>query len=139
MSNKNIFEPFKTPIGQLSYPVLFEPKTDKFSGKIQYSVEILFEKGNPELIAMKEYLKNCVREKFDGKTPPEGFENHIKLKDGNLKINKKTGLVFPEYANKEYMIVRSNSEHKPKIYDREAKIMTDSKGIVGGDFGIVFF
>ena len=139
MSNKNIFDPFKTPVGQFSYPVLFEPRADKFSGKIQYSIEILFEKGNPELIAMKEYLKNCVKEKFDGKAPPEGFENHIKLKDGDLKIDKKTGLVYPEYANKEYLTIRSNSEHKPQVYDQQAKPMVDPKGILGGDFGVIFF
>jgi len=116
-----------TPVGQASYPRLFQPQLNEDNGKYYYAVDILFDK-QTDLSLLKSAIDKVAKDKWGDKIP--AF-NHPNFKDGDLK-RKKNGDKVPAYLGKIYITVKNT--HKPGVVDAQAQPILSEQEIYGGCF-----
>jgi len=115
-----------TPVGRVSYPILFEPKVNPLNQKLQYSVDILFDK-KTDLSELKKLEEDLI-----ANTWPKEKPNNLRspFKNGNSKNN-------PEYEDCIYITFKSND--KPGVVDGSVQSIIDKGEVYGGCYGRVSF
>jgi hypothetical protein len=128
------------PTGVASFPKLFVPEALMEGKAPVYSITILWDK-SADLSALEQAIKNAEEKKFPPNdagesTVPAGLRSPIK--DGDLKISKKTGKVRPEYAGKYFIQTTCKEDEAPKVVDGRLEKIIDKKQIYGGMLANVY-
>ena len=101
-----------TPTFRASFVHVFEPRQNEQSGKLEYSVKMIFDK-DADLAPVKEIIKEAIRNKW-GSNPPKNLK--VPLRDGNDSDLDK----YPEDANK--IIANAKSVmYPPGLIDAKTK------------------
>lgn len=101
-----------TPTFRASFVNVFEPRQNEQSGKLEYSVKMIFDK-DADLTGLKEIIKEAIRNKW-GTNPPKSLK--MPLRDGNESDLDK----YPEDENK--IIANAKSvAYPPGIIDGRTK------------------
>ena len=101
-----------TPTFRASFVHVFEPRQNEQSGKLEYSVKMIFDK-DADLTPLKDIIKEAVRNKW-GSNPPKNLK--FPLRDGNDSDLDK----YPEDANK--IIANAKSVmYPPGLIDAKTK------------------
>ena len=101
-----------TPTFRASFVHVFEPRQNEQSGKLEYSVKMIFDK-DADLAPLKDIIKEAVRNKW-GSNPPKNLK--VPLRDGNDSDLDK----YPEDANK--IIANAKSVmYPPGLIDAKTK------------------
>ena len=101
-----------TPTFRASFVHVFEPRQNEQSGKLEYSVKMIFDK-DADLTPLKDIIKEAVRNKW-GSNPPKNLK--VPLRDGNDSDLDK----YPEDANK--IIANAKSVmYPPGLIDAKTK------------------
>lgn len=97
----------RLPKFRVSYASVFEPKLNKLSGKMEYSLDALFDKEENDLKELVGLINKAVEEMWpDKKTRPKKIKTDI-IKDGDEKEND------PTYNGCWY--VKLKSQTKPTV------------------------
>lgn len=101
-----------TPTFRASFVHVFEPRQNEQSGKLEYSVKMIFDK-DADLAPVKEIIKEAIRNKW-GTNPPKNLK--LPLRDGNLSDLDK----YPEDTDK--IIANAKSVmYPPGLIDAKTK------------------
>lgn len=126
---------YTTPMGRVSYPNLFEARGNPFNDKKEYSVELLFEKGE-DLKGFKKACEEAAANTFgpDKTKWPKDFT--IPLHDQAEMIEKlsEKDKDFSHLTEGAYAI-KCKSEYKPVIVNAQLKAVDDPTSIYGGCYG----
>lgn len=122
---KNSYANTTTPIGILNYPYLFEPKLNKKSGKMIYSVNLLFPKSEAieGLDAFKEIIKSLAVKQWPDGVPAKCT---FPLKDGDTAVDE---MGKPKKELHGYFYMNLTSEERPRVVDENISDVLD-KGVV---------
>lgn len=101
-----------TPTFRASFVHVFEPRENQQSGKLEYSVKMIFDK-DADLTELKEIIKEAIRNKW-GTNPPKNLK--LPLRNGNDSDLDK----YPEDENK--IIANAKSVmYPPGLIDAKTK------------------
>lgn len=101
-----------TPTFRASFVNVFEPRQNEQSGKLEYSVKMIFDKDS-DMAGIKEIIKEAIRNKW-GTNPPKNLK--MPLRDGNESDLDK----YPEDENK--IIANAKSVmYPPGLIDAKTK------------------
>jgi len=101
-----------TPTFRASFVNVFEPRQNDQTGKLEYSVKMIFDK-DADLTGLKEIIKEAIRNKW-GTNPPKSLK--MPLRDGNESDLEK----YPEDENK--IIANAKSvAYPPGLIDAKTK------------------
>lgn len=101
-----------TPTFRASFVNVFEPRQNEQSGKLEYSVKMIFDKDS-DLSGVKEIIKEAIRNKW-GSNPPKNLK--LPLRDGNGSDLDK----YPE--DKDKFIANAKSVmYPPGLIDGQTK------------------
>lgn len=112
---------FKTPIGRLSYPALFEPESFKDS-KAKYKCAIIFDDSEVDLGFLKKLGKKVINEKFGDKIPKNLVTPWRDGEEREDSAGYGEGTTFMNVA----------SDYKPLVIDRKSNKITDQTEIYAG-------
>lgn len=101
-----------TPTFRASFVHVFEPRQNEQSGKLEYSIKMIFDK-NSDLTELKDIIKEAVRNKW-GDKPPKNLK--LPLKDGNSGDTDK----YPEDKDK-YVANAKSVAYPPGLIDAKTK------------------
>lgn len=115
-----------TPVGRLSYPALFAPRTAAFAdggGGPKYSAALIL---NPDDCArLREAIMTVAREKW-GDRAMEG------LRTGRLKSPLRDGALRDDPAYVGKLFINASSKNRPSVVDRHGNPVTDPELIYPG-------
>lgn len=134
MSSKYIALPAKetqiiAPVFRLSFPAVFEPKTNTFNKKEQYSIVMLFDKKSADVKPLRDLMIKVANHRFG--PGAKGLKNP--LKDGDTARNQAEELIKdknPSYAG--HMVMTSWSKNKPGVVNANNQLIIDTDEIYGG-------
>lgn len=125
-----------TPKFRVSYPSIFKPQKNDLNGKMEYSLEALFEPG-ADLSALKAAAKAAVEKKWgkDQSAWPQNlrlpFRDQAEKKAKDKTTGKPTGELQPGcVAGAQWM--RFKSEQKPGLVDQNVQDIIDESEFYGG-------
>ncbi|MBR1625616.1 MAG: DUF2815 family protein [Bacteroidales bacterium] len=101
-----------TPTFRASFVNVFEPRQNEQSGKLEYSVKMIFDK-DADLTGLKEIIKEAIRNKW-GNNPPKNLK--MPLRNGNESDLDK----YPEDADKVIANAKSVA-YPPGLIDAKTK------------------
>lgn len=113
---------------RIQYPVLFEPRENKLSGKREYSARLIMPEGHAGIEAIKAAMNELFKDKF-------GANADKKLKKALGNDNTKF-LRFDDDRGWYYINVkRRDTDGAPTVVDRARKRLEMASGLPrGGDF-----
>lgn len=130
---------YKTAIGKVSYPkTLFNPKRNEYSGKEEYSVDLIFPKSKDPakdpLNVVRNAIEEAIKAQWPTKRPPM---LHIPIKDGD-GLKPKAGTPYDEVYHGSYFITLKNTR-RPQLVDAKLQRIEDEADIYGGCYGRASF
>jgi len=124
-----------TPKGRVSYPNVFVPRLNELSGKMQYSIDLIFDKST-DISNLKNVAEECIVKKWGDKRPTNLM---LPFKDGNTKKDKKTGLVKAEYKDKIFITFKTNADRKIGVVGIDGKLLEAESDFYAGCYARVSF
>lgn len=126
-----------TPEFRVSYPAVFEPKFNKLSKQMEYSIVALFKKGQ-DLSKLLAAADKVTKERWAKKVPKK-FKNPFKDQAEAEKENEETGETFmPDGYKKGAIMLRMKTKEMPEIRDlkNQKKPITDPAEFYAGCYAI---
>ena len=125
-----------TPRFRVSYPTVFEPRLNKLSKKMEYSVQALFKKGE-DLSALKEITREALENQFgqDPSTWPKGLRSPY-VDQGTKAKTVEGQQVLPDGYEDGAIMVNLKSTKKPGLVNEQAKPFMDQSEFYGGCYAI---
>lgn len=121
----------RTPIGVMSFPVLFTPRTVVSGGELRYSLNLLFDtqaQKAPEYSEMKRAVAQAIDEKFGaGKSQDRAFIGKLRLPFLPCKDMNYEGYDIPGG-----MFIRPWTKQRPGIVDAQRTEVTVSSDVWSG-------
>jgi hypothetical protein len=121
-----------SPEFRVSYPCVFKPKENNLNGKIEFSVQALFKKGQ-DLKVLQDAAKSAAEKKWgtDQKKWPKNLKMPFKDQANRAKEeNGKTIMPMGYEAGAIYMDLKN--EQKPGIVDRNNQDIIDPSEFYAG-------
>lgn len=115
--------------GPISYPAVIQPKYNKLSKCDEYSCDILIPKGT-DMGDFNQVIREVIAKKWPKGAPTF---SHEYLKDGDMRIDKKTGEIMTGYARNLYVTARAKADRPPIVRDALGNDLTRPDAIIGGD------
>lgn len=124
---------------RVAYPHMFTPEANKYTGKLEYSVRVILEKGDPQIEKIKAYMTKIYQDKFPGKTAA-GKPQYL-AKMNAAAENKNTRFLQYDAENEFYYFNTKRragtSEPAPMVLDKDrrkldAAVPDDTAKIYGG-------
>lgn len=109
-----------SPIGRVSYPSLYKPNKADDTGKENFQVTLLFDKG-ADLQLLKDAANKAMTEKWGAKLP-KGIRSPFR--DGDEKDQ-------PEYQGKTFVTFKTSIERKPGVVGPDAQPLDPSQMYAG--------
>jgi len=108
------------------YPILFEPKLNKMSNKLKYSMTMLFDKNKTDIKELKDEVLRVANEAF-GKV--KGLK--LPIKDGD-KMFTEDGEKKTQFEGYWVVSASNNEEYRPVLVDQKVKPLKDKGAIYSG-------
>jgi len=123
-----------TPKGRVSFANVFKPKLNSLSGKLEYSLDLLFPKSQ-DISSIKNEIRRVIAEKWPTKaSDPKGIRIPIKDGDGF----KQNGEPYSaEYKGHNFITFKS--EMQPGLVDAQRQPIIDQNEFYSGCFAVVHY
>lgn len=95
----------------------------------EYTIDLLFPKST-DLSELEQVFEELKKDTWPDGAP--AFRN-TPIKDGDQKMNLKTGEVYEGYAGMWYITAKSDINNKPTVIDPAKQVMDRPDAIIGGD------
>lgn len=125
---------------RFSYLTVFEPRMNKQSKALEFSVALLIPKNSPDVKAVRDEIDRLIAEQWTskGKKLPPKFWNP--LRDGDTDVNQKGDSLGPEAKGHYVLNAKAAADKAPQVVgttrDQNMKLVPLTKGgVKSGDWG----
>jgi hypothetical protein len=119
---------------RVSHPHLFKPTAIKGSDKLNYSLEMLFNKKTTDLSSLQAPLKAAMIEKWGANKADHPSPLMLPIRDGDVpKLNTKTKIKEVRAEHKGMWVVRASSSaeyNRPQVVGRDPSIAIQNENEV---------
>lgn len=121
-----------TPVFRVSYPAVFKPRLNKLSGKMEYSVEALFDL-KTDLSALQKAEEEALVKKFGADKALWPKKLHRPFKDQGTKTKEVDGkTVLPDFYTPGAVYLSLKSDKQPGLVNQKKEDILDDKEFYAG-------